>query len=135
MELGNMVNGISRGTFEIPRGEGWEEELIRLFDEVEPGRDLSWRDYGCNFENEFFWIKKYDWRECDDFECNEKCRRNECELTKDNFYFKKNGFGLKWYKYPLRDSFKSHDITLEKFQEIIDICIKSIRRTKWEKNG
>jgi hypothetical protein len=61
MELGNWVFGHSRGEFPIPRSEGWEVELFRLFDAYAPGEDNS---YGPEFENGTFWVTPYYWGDC-----------------------------------------------------------------------
>ena len=46
MELGNMLNGNSRGEYPLKRSAGFEEELERLFDAYAPKRDNFWREYG-----------------------------------------------------------------------------------------
>lgn len=51
---------------------------------------------------------------------------DNCLLVRDNFHFKPDNIGIQWYKYPLRDSYISHEITLDRFHEIIDICISSL---------
>lgn len=65
MEIGNAVFGNSRGEYPVPRGEGWEEELYRLFDAYAPERDNSWREYGVEFENDTFSVMPYYWGECE----------------------------------------------------------------------
>lgn len=73
MELGNMVFGNSRGEFPLDRGEGFEEELNRLFDAYAPDRDNSWREYGIEFENDIFAVFPYYWGEC-------TCGFDSCEF-------------------------------------------------------
>ena len=63
-EIGNMMFGNSRGSYHVPRGAGWEDELVRLFDTCAPDRDSSWREYGSNFENETFLVMQYWWGYC-----------------------------------------------------------------------
>ena len=124
MELGNMVFGNSRGEYPIPRGDGWEDELSRLFDSYADKRDTSWRDYGEEYENETFEVMRYYWGDC---ECDDEYNHdNDCLAMKPNFLYKTNRFSIQWYKYPLRDSYMSADITLEQFTEIIDACIESV---------
>lgn len=48
-----------------------------------------------------------------------------CPIVKPNFLFKPTGFSIKWYKYPLRDSYMSQNITLNEFAEIINQCVDS----------
>jgi len=64
MELGNAIFGHSRGDYSIPRGCGWEEQLIKLFDVYAADRDNSWREYGIEFENKTFSVFPYYWGEC-----------------------------------------------------------------------
>jgi len=63
--------------------------------------------------------KWQEWAENNDHE-------DTCLLLKPNFLHKPSGFTISWYKYPLRDAYKSHDITLDQFTEIINECIGSI---------
>lgn len=53
--------------------------------------------------------------------------KKECLLRKPNFLYKPMEFEIQWYKYPLRDSYMSHKISLEEFKQIIDKCIESIK--------
>ena len=50
----------------------------------------------------------------------------DCNLVRPNFLHKPTGFEIQWYKYPLRDSYKNMNITLEQFREIISDCIESL---------
>ena len=56
----------------------------------------------------------------------ENYHSGDCLLVKPNFLHKPTGFEIKWYKYPLRDSYMNQDITIEQFAKIIDDCIKSL---------
>ena len=49
-----------------------------------------------------------------------------CPIVKPNFLYKPTNFSIKWYKYPLRDSYMSQKITLKKFRDIISKCIESL---------
>lgn len=89
MELGNILFGNSRGSFSIERGQGYEQELARLFDVCAPDRDTNLRDYGVDFENDTFHVFPYYWGDCtcgyDEFE-SEWCEHNhhaeDCYQTK-----------------------------------------------------
>ena len=50
----------------------------------------------------------------------------DCKLVKPNFLYKPTGFSISVYKYFLRNSYMSQDITLEQFREMIDDCIASL---------
>ena len=217
MELGNMIFGNSRGEVPIERGEGFEEEIYRLFKAYAPNRDNSWREYGEEFENEIFSVFPYYWGDCEcDWgnkwgEMEEKfeeenphkencfhpryekearmfcppfgradaygelrdkhmikwskknglenapngmavycdCGKDEkweqqverfykdngehpitCPVEKPNFHYKPTDFRLKWYKYPLRDSYANKNITLQEFRVMINKCIASIKINK-----
>lgn len=49
-----------------------------------------------------------------------------CPTVLPNFHFKPTGFTLKWYKYPLRDSYSSEPLTLDKLRGMIHECIRSL---------
>jgi hypothetical protein len=40
---------------------------------------------------------------------------SDCELVKPNFLYKPINFQIKWYKYPLRDSYMNQNITYKEF--------------------
>jgi hypothetical protein len=50
-----------------------------------------------------------------------------CPIVKPNFLFKPTGFSIKWYKYPLRDSYMSQKITLDEFRKIVSKCVESCK--------
>lgn len=64
MEIGNLMFGNSRGEYPVPRGQGYEGELHRLFNAYAPNRDNSWREYGEEFENETFFVFPFYWGDC-----------------------------------------------------------------------
>lgn len=111
MELGNAVFGHSRGTVEIPRYEGYEEHLLRLFKACEKSGD----GYGVEFVSDTFEIHRYWWGDDE-----------VPEATRPNFTFKPTGYELRWYKYILRDSYASKYLSLDEFGLMIDACIESL---------
>jgi hypothetical protein len=135
MEFGNMMFGNSRGEYEVPRDRGFEEELSRLFDSYAKDRDTSWREYGEPFENGTFFVSTYYWGDCtcgyEDADQKKigypEQHTKECLLCRPNFCYKPTEFELRWYKYPLRDSYMSQDLSLEEFKKIIDDCIESVK--------
>lgn len=52
----------------------------------------------------------------------------KCPIIKANFKHKETGFEINWYKYPLRDSYMSANISVEEFAKVIDTCIESITK-------
>lgn len=53
--------------------------------------------------------------------------KDDCLLVKPNFNYKPSDYRLKWYKYPLRDSYANKKISLAEFRIIINECIRSIK--------
>ena len=70
-----MIFGNSRGNFHVPRGEGYEEGLHRLF-EAYQGKDWDHWGYSPEFENGAFCVFPYYWGEC---ECGAEERAVEWE--------------------------------------------------------
>jgi hypothetical protein len=116
MELGNIIFGNSRGQFEIERGKGFEEELIRLFESYAPERDSSWREYGEEFENDIFMVEPYYWGECtcgfDSKEFNEEhskeCYQTELknEKLKAGWIYDKDGYSKRPKEWTYEDEDK-----------------------------
>jgi len=52
--------------------------------------------------------------------------RDDCLLVKPNFHYKPTDYRLKWYKYPLRDSYANQDLDVKEFRQIIDHCLESL---------
>ena len=115
MELGNAFFGNSRGEFSIPRFVGYEDQLNRLLAAFEAVLSPLGRvTLSEEFENEVFSVKPYYWGD------------DEAEANKPNFHFKPSGYELKWYKYPLRDSYQSIELSVEDFGKMIDKCVESL---------
>lgn len=49
-----------------------------------------------------------------------------CPTMRPNFHHKPSGYKIKWYKYPLRDSYANKELNIKEFGKIIDDCIKSL---------
>lgn len=117
MEIGNMIWGHSRGTYEVPRGQ-WQNRFGQFLDRI--GCD----GYGHVDQNnpyindrggittEMFTINPYWWGDDDNIE--------ECE--KPNFIYNPTGFTLSWYKYPLRDSYSNQELTYKEFDDMLKDC-------------
>lgn len=114
MELGNLIFGNSRGKYAMPRGE--YQDVFCKFLAANGFDGYGFREGSGDetFENETFSIRPYYWGD------------DEAVAALPNFTYKPKGIQISWYKYPLRDSFCSHDITVEKLKEILDECAKSL---------
>lgn len=82
---------------------------------------IEWNDgYGsavhCTCDYESKWIEF----------TNMHGHRDHCLLVLPNFLHKTTGFSVKWYKYPLRDAYMSHNFTPEQWLSVIRDCIKSL---------
>ena len=140
MEIGNLLFGNSRGNFPVERGDfqqafwdflescGFDSYGHIEDDELEKNlqtvmgdvvKNINNEDYTEHmhfFENDVFIIRPYWWGES----------QNIAELS--NFEFKPTNYQLKWYKYPLRDSYANQELTLEQFKEMLEKCKQSIKR-------
>jgi hypothetical protein len=124
MELGNLIFGNSRGEFPIERDAGFEEQWRRLTEAA----CIEWYGFpedGCGlthdaergwYENDVFRVMPYYWGDDPD------------KAMLPNFLFKPTGFEINWYKYPFRDSYMNRDITPVEFAEIIDACVRSVKK-------
>lgn len=86
MELGNLIFGNSRGNFEIPREEAWENPMFDLQEKILEGCS----PYGTPFENDVFTMRLYDWdaqctcgyEEIEDKWTDKNAHSKECYQTK-----------------------------------------------------
>ena len=63
----------------------------------------------------------------------DKDHDEKCPIVVPNFWHKPSGFKLKWYKYPLRDSYANQPITPKRLDRIVDHCIATLSNpaTPW----
>ena len=126
MELGNMLFGNSRGEFPIPDRETWQDTFWEYFgnyfdyhafytEVVNDSKHLT--DRG-GYENDIFLINPYYWGEDEDI------------MMQPNFVYKPTGFEIQWYKYPLRDAYMNHNISLDEAKKIWERCIESIEESE-----
>ena len=124
IELGNLIFGNSRGNYVINRDE-WQDPFCDFMSRTGfdawgyrkngHDEDPDEQEYDFGFENDTFVLRPYYWGEGDDI------------AALPNFEYKPTGFTLSWYKYPLRNAFASHNISTERFVEILKECEKSMR--------
>lgn len=126
MELGNAIFGHSRGHAEVPRQAGYEQHVERLFAAI----GLDAEGYERAHENDTFAIRPYHWGDCtcpdDDRDIDDA--DPACEAHLPNLHHKPSGYVLRWYKYPLRDSYANRAITVDEFRAMIDECVASVAR-------
>ena len=116
MELGNLIFGNSRGNYVVPR-DSWQD----IFAEFLFANDFD--SYGFHngergFENYTFIIRPYYWGEDEEIQ------------ALPNFVYKPENITISWYKYPMRDAYCSHNISDDKFREIVAKCNESMRNTE-----
>lgn len=142
MELGNWAFGNSRGEYEVPRE--WQDDFcghLRAMGFSGYGSPVEWDDNGAwaphisdhldvycrkitgkdgdthrKYETDVFVIMPYYWGDADDI------------AALPNFVYKPTGFSLSWYKYALRDSYMSHDVTYAELDAMLRHCAESIRK-------
>ena len=121
MELGNMAFGHRSLQYHVERD--WKQELMAFFVDLVCGNS-----YGSDYECELFEIHPYWWGDCtcgaDDDENETTEHTVECRFRLPNFIYKPTGYMLEWYKYPLRDSYASDDLTDLEFYQMINNCIQ-----------
>ena len=124
IELGNLIFGNSRGNYVINRDE-WQDPFCDFMSRTGfdawgyrkngHDEDPDEQEYDFGFENDTFVLRPYYWGEGDDI------------AALPNFEYKPTGFTLSWYKYPLRNAFASHNISTERFVEILHECEDSMK--------
>lgn len=121
MELGNLLFGHSRGSFEVDRDlqDSFEwHQLISLSDSDFYGHTsnkIKENDVG-GYENEVFAIRPYWWGDDD-----------ALQAQMPNFLYKPTGFEIRWYKYPFRDSYMNKNLSVKNIKDIFIHCADSIK--------
>ena len=135
MELGNKLFGNSRGDFKVDRGL---EELFLAalaqagFDRY--GRCRTWKSEtppppSCNGEatnTHHFLVQPYVDDDLDN------------ATLSPNFVDRVTGLKLRWYKYPLRDSYANYDLSREMLEPILERLVEECQElgaTPYEGDG
>lgn len=113
MELGNLMFGHSRGNWEVPSDDAYEQPIAELFEALSPGC----APYGVPHDNDVFTMNLYWWGEED-----------HPDADKPNFLHKRTGLELRWYKYALRDSYTNREVSPQEWRSIMDECIASVTK-------
>ena len=130
MEWGNLLFGHSRGEYKINRDLftdsfmdcldacGFDSyghvKYDRLEQYIATVYDETTEDHFHYFENNTFILMPYYWGE------SEKIKQMP------NFVYKPTGYEIKWYKYPLRDSYANQKLTKKEFDSIMKACMDSL---------
>ena len=127
MELGNFIFGHSRGACPVPCESDTHEWQKRFMDFL---KHIDCDGYGYindqthptrnkrgGIRTELFEIKPYYWGD------------DEAEEDAPNFVFFPTGYELRWYKYPLRDSYANQKLNYKEFKAMLKLCEKY-----WDKN-
>jgi len=113
----------SGGFLEHPKEINWvdantTEEIIRKKYCKQlglPYPDGSWVHCTCNYD------KDYEvWRQTNNHQKN-------CPVIQPNFLYKPTGFEIRWYKYPLRDSYMNQNVSYDEYKKILKHCVESVK--------
>ena len=123
MELGNLIFGHSRGQYHLDDRDRWQDMFwdyfahdfdYHMFYIPERGDEAHTTDRG-GYENDIFKTNPYYWGDDEDI------------MEEPNFIYKPTGLEIRWYKYPLRDTFFNQDISFEEGKRIFEHCAESIK--------
>lgn len=126
-ELGNLLFGHSYGQYSVsPREEmemvfgkfldrfGCDMYGILPYTDEKPVLPPNTREISTGFGNDVFEIHPYYWGSDKELE------------NVANFIYRPLNLELRWYKYPLRDSWSNIELSVESLKEICDKCLKSV---------
>lgn len=118
MELGNLLFGHSRGSYEFPDRDIVDSHAWQLILELTDSdgymftEDEGHKNSRGGYEDDVVAMRPYWWGDSDDPEAN-----------KPNLVYKPTGFEIMWYKYPFRDSYMNQDLT---YDEVIDVFMNIV---------
>lgn len=95
--------------------------------------EMYFHSHGIEYSNDTFQMHPYCWcdrRDCPWCSVNDGPDENEYGAdhgsTAPNFWHKKSGFKLWWYKYPGRGMEYNKDLTYREIDAIVQDCIDSL---------
>lgn len=111
-EIGQAVFGNPWSEYDFESIEDYEiiEYMLRIISYFATGQE-SYSDY---FENDIFALRPYYWGD------------DEEEMRKPNFFHKKSGLEIRWYKYIGRGMSVNRKICPKCFLKIFMDCLKSL---------
>lgn len=99
----------------VPR-ESWMDGLFTtLIDAISEKTKINNFGYTPDFSNDYFIIRSYYWGD------------DEEEMEKPNFEISSENFSLIWYKYPFRGSYATEKLTPQRWNDLIQKCMNSLR--------
>ena len=121
-----MIFGNSRGTYAVPRtitrdGYEWEEMFCDFLERIgcdrrghcEKTPPTCERTEDGGLISETFEVHPYNW---DFFNTS----------SAPNFIYHPTGLEIRWYKYPLRDSYSNQELTYNQLEDILRKCEESL---------
>lgn len=123
IEIGNLLFGHSRGNFRVERhpaqelfGEFFEKLGIDHYGHPDKDSPVfqEMTDDHVSIDNELFTLRPYYWGEDEEI------------ASLPNFVYKPEEIEIRWYKYPMRDSYSNVELTDEQIKNILEICLKSV---------
>lgn len=112
LELGQMLFGNATEEFLVPRKswiEGPFEILMKALQQKTGEKEVY------DFSNDYFTMRSYYWGE------------DEEEMEKPNFEIPSENFRLTWYKYPFRSSYANEKLTPQRWNDLIQKCLESLK--------
>lgn len=112
---------VPNGMFGDVGNDGLIEAMLRVLAGLVGDKD-DWCDkYGANFENDVFSMRRFCW-----------CEREDCEWCREedrgpNFWHKKSGLKVWWYKYIGRDMEVNMKLSESEIHGVYNDCIDSIK--------
>lgn len=105
--------GEYEASFQVP--EGLERGLCQKF-------GIPWNDgFGAAVHCTCDYRQKW----ADFLRCN--AHAEACPIVRPNFFYKPTGLSVKWYKYPLRDSYASREVPPDEWRRVMLNCIASLK--------
>ena len=100
------------------------QEMDAIYESLCKAHRIPWnKGYGCAVHCDCGKDERYQkW-------AAENDHAETCPIVIPNFHHKPSGYKLKWYKYPLRDSYANAEVSAADFRKMIDECIASLGKS------
>src|SRR3990172_1059388 len=124
-EIANGVTFISSEPARSPSADMWRKWYSKKQKAEAKIYDRLCAEFGVDRKNDYVAHCICNYNERRQRFCEENDHDKNCPIVRPNFLYKPNGFSIQWYKYPLRDSYMSQNITLDDFRKIVSKCVES----------